>query len=208
MHAPARRNGEATRQRLLRAALELFTTNGFRATTTPEIARRAGVAEGTIYRHFSGKVHLLNEVYRAAHRWASGLVADAEAAQPPRERLQRIGRRLIEGAERDPAAARMLLIIRDERHLDERSRDAARDFRGGLQQVIASGKSDGVVRAGPADLWAAVWLSLVAFAAERVAAGEWTAEQPQTAQVLDAAWDAIKQTASGGGGAEGGLPSG
>jgi AcrR family transcriptional regulator len=193
MSPSPRRDGEATRQRLLRAALELFTSNGFRATTTPEIAERAGVAEGTIYRHFSGKEHLLNEVYRAAYRWASGLIAETEGPQPPQERLQRMGRRLIEGAERDPAAARMLLLSRDERHLDERSRDAAREFRGVLQQVIASGKSDGVVRAGPAELWAAVWLALVAFAAERVASREWTAEQPQTAQVLGAAWDAIKQ---------------
>jgi len=187
-----RRDGEATRQRLLRAALELFTANGFRATTTPEIAERAGVAEGTIYRHFSGKEQLLNEVYRAAHRWAAGLVADTEGTSPAQERLQRLGRRLLEGAERDPAATRMLLLARDERYLDERSRDAAREFRYALQQVVAAGKSDGAVRAGPAELWAAVWLSLVAFAAERVAAREWTVEQPQVGQVLDAAWDAIR----------------
>ncbi|MGH7629289.1 MAG: TetR/AcrR family transcriptional regulator [Gemmatimonadales bacterium] len=202
MSPSARRDGEATRQRLLRAALELFTANGFRATTTPEIAERAGVAEGTIYRHFSGKEHLLNEVYRAAHRWAFGLVAETEGPHPPQERLQRIGRRLLEGAERDPAATRMLLLPRDDRHLDERSRDAAREFRGALQQVIASGKSNGVVRAGPAELWAAVWLSVVAFAAERIAAREWTAEQPQVGQVLEAAWDAIRQTGAGGSGRE------
>lgn len=187
-----RRDGEATRQRLLRAALELFTMNGFRSTTTPEIAERAGVAEGTIYRHFSGKEHLLNEVYRAAHRWAGEIVGDIGGPQPPQDRLRLIGRRLIEGAERDPAAARMLLLSRDAAHLDERSRDAAREFRNMLLQVVASGKSDGVVRAGPAELWAAVWLALVTFAAERVTAREWSAEQPQTTQVLDAAWDAIR----------------
>ncbi|MGH7515868.1 MAG: TetR/AcrR family transcriptional regulator [Gemmatimonadales bacterium] len=192
MSPSPRRDGEATRQRLLRAALELFTSNGFRATTTPEIAERAGVAEGTIYRHFSGKEHLLNEVFRAAHRWASGLVAETDGPHPPQERLQRIGRRLLEGAERDPAAARMVLLTRDDPHLDERSRDAAREFRASLQQVIAAGKSDGVVRSGPAELWAAVWLSVVAFAAERVAGREWTAEQPQAGQVLEAAWDAIR----------------
>lgn len=197
MSLSPRRDGEATRHRLLRAALELFTSKGFRATTTPEIAERAGVAEGTIYRHFSGKEHLLNEVYRAAHRWASGLVAETDGPHSPQERLQRIGRRLLEGAERDPAAARMLLLTRDDPYLDERSRDAAREFRASLQQVIAAGKSDGVVRSGPAELWAAVWLSVVAFAAERVAGREWTADQPQTAQVLEAAWDAIKQAGTG-----------
>ena len=192
MAATPRRDGEATRQRLLRAALELFTTTGFRATTTPQIAERAGVAEGTIYRHFSSKEQLLNDVYRAAHRWATTIVAETEGPYRTEERLQRIGRRLLEGADRDPAGARMLLHAHEERYLDERSRDAAREFRGALQQVIASGKSDGAIRAGPAELWSAVWLALVAFAAERVAAREWTLDQPQTTQILEAAWDAIR----------------
>ena len=41
---PARRgrDGEPTRQRLLRAGLELFTTTGFHGTTTPALAQRAG----------------------------------------------------------------------------------------------------------------------------------------------------------------------
>jgi AcrR family transcriptional regulator len=187
-----RRDGEATRQRLLRAALELFTTTGFRATTTPQIAERAGVAEGTIYRHFSSKEQLLNDVYRAAHRWATTLVVETEGPYRTQDRLQRIGRRLLEGSERDPAGARMLLQSREDQYLDDRSREAAREFRGMLQQVIAAGKSDGAIRPGPAELWAAVWLALVGFAAERVAAREWTVEQPQAAQVLEAAWDAIK----------------
>lgn len=187
-----RRDGEATRQRLLRAALELFTTTGFRATTTPQIAERAGVAEGTIYRHFSSKEQLLNDVYRATHRWAATLVAETEGPYRTQERLQRIGRRLLEGAERDPAGARMLLQSREDQYLDDRSRDAAREFHGLLQQVIAAGKSDGVIRAGPAELWASVWLTLIGFAAERIAAREWTVDQPQTAQILDAAWDAIR----------------
>ena len=49
-----------TRDRLLEAARELFTTAGYHATTTPILAQRAGVAEGTIYRHFPSKSALLN----------------------------------------------------------------------------------------------------------------------------------------------------
>jgi AcrR family transcriptional regulator len=193
----ARRDGEATRQKLLRAALELYTAEGYHGTTTPAIAARAGVAEGTIYRHFSGKEHLLNEVYRAAQRWAAAIVTEPHPpGDPPpariADRLQRIGRRLLEGAERDPAAARMLFAFRDERHLDEKSREAAREFRDALAQVIAAGKSDGWVRAGPADLWAGVWLAVVAFAAERVTLGEWAADHPQAALALDAAWAAVR----------------
>jgi AcrR family transcriptional regulator len=189
----ARRDGEATRQRLLRAALDLYTSIGFRATTTPAIAARAGVAEGTIYRHFSGKEHLLNEVYREAQRWGASSVTQAEGEDSfrPSERLQRIGRRLLDGAARDPARLRMLLRVRDDQHLDEGSVESARQFRRVLQEIVAQGKSDGVVRGGPAELWTDIWLALLAFAAERVGSREWDPESPEVAMTLDAAWDAI-----------------
>ena len=188
-----RRDAEATRRRLIAAALELFTTTGFRATTTPMLAERAGIAEGTIYRHFSGKDELLNAAYRQVQDWATAMVREIEAdrLQPVRDRLLGLARRLLEEAARDPAAMRMLLHAREARHLDEASQQSARRFREALQQVMASGKSDGVVRAGPADLWAGIWLAIVAFAVERVEDGEWTAEHPQAALVIEAAWDAI-----------------
>lgn len=188
-----RRDGEATRQRLLRAALDLYTTIGFRATTTPAIAARAGVAEGTIYRHFSGKEHLLNEVYRGAQHWGAGLVRepDGERQLAAPERLREIGGRLLEAAGRDPSLTRMLLRNRDEHHLDERSREAMRDFRGALQQVVATGRSAGTIRSGPTELWTDVWLALVAFASERIGAKEWAPESPEIGMTLDAAWDAI-----------------
>jgi AcrR family transcriptional regulator len=189
---PSRRDGEATRQRLLRAALDLYTTVGFRATTTPAIAARAGVAEGTIYRHFSGKEHLLNEVYRNAQRWGAGLVKEPEInGRSVPERLGGIARRLLDAAARDPSLTRMLLRSRDEQHLDERSREASREFRVALQEVVASGETEGQVREGPPELWTDVWLALVAFAAERVGAREWESESPQIGLTLDAAWDAI-----------------
>jgi AcrR family transcriptional regulator len=190
----SRRDGEGTRQRLLRAALELYTSIGFRATTTPAIAAKAGVAEGTIYRHFTSKEHLLNEVYRGAQKWAVSVVKDIEEAERglrAPDRLARLARRFFDAADRDPAALRMLLLVREDRNLDEKSREAAREFREALQQIVASGKSDGVVRPGPADLWSSVWLSLVAFAAEKVASREWDANHPHLALVVGSAWNAI-----------------
>src|SRR4051812_6075255 len=134
---PSRRDGAATRQRLLRAGLELFTTVGFRATTTPEIAARADVGGGTIYRHFSGKEDLLIAGFHEAQRWGVELVKgpDGEAALPPRERLLTVARRLVGAADTDPAMTRMLLRRRDEHYLDDGARTAAREFREALQQI-------------------------------------------------------------------------
>ena len=188
---PTRRDGEATRQRLLRAALELYTTVGFRATTTPAIAARAGVAEGTIYRHFSGKEHLLNEVFRGAQRWGTNVVQEVTEEESVAGRLQQIARQLIDTAASDAAQTRMLLRRRDEQHLDEQSRESEREFRSALHTVVAAGGSSGLVRSGPPELWTDVWLALVAFVVERVGAHEWSPDSAPVTMALDAAWDAI-----------------
>jgi AcrR family transcriptional regulator len=48
-----------TRERILRAAREVFERNGTRGTTTREVAERAGVNEATLFRHFGNKMALL-----------------------------------------------------------------------------------------------------------------------------------------------------
>src|SRR2546427_2674108 len=165
---------DLTRQRLVRAALELFTAQGYHDTTTPQISKKAGVAEGTIYRHFHSKQHLLNELYRGAARWAGKLVRDADTLQVgPREKLAELGRGLVAGAARESAVARLFLLQRysellDEESrsharsygspryselLDEESRKTARDFRLGLESLVAQGKADGSVKPGAAEVW-------------------------------------------------------
>jgi AcrR family transcriptional regulator len=47
------------RQDILEAGLKLFSEKGYNGSTTAEIARAAGVAEGTIFRHFTTKKELL-----------------------------------------------------------------------------------------------------------------------------------------------------
>lgn len=182
-----------TRERLLEAARELFTTTGYHATTTPMIARRAGVAEGTIYRHFPSKQALLNASYQEIQRWGSGTVREAAglSGKGVGDRLTALGRRWMEGAEKDPARLRLLLNTRLGAELDEMSRAAAGDLRNGLEHLIAQGKQEGSVRAGVVELWTAVWMTLVAFAVERVAAREWTANHPHAQATLEAAWEAI-----------------
>ncbi|MDP2401128.1 MAG: helix-turn-helix domain-containing protein, partial [Actinomycetota bacterium] len=55
--------GATTRQKLLDAAAEVFSERGYARATTKEIAKAAGVAEGTIYRHFADKKELFQAVF-------------------------------------------------------------------------------------------------------------------------------------------------
>jgi len=178
---------------LVRAALELFTTDGYRGTTTIDIAAKAGTAEATIYRHFSGKEALFNEAFREGLRFGIAVVREhaGERGTGCRERLLAIGRGLIQRAARDPAVVAILLRRPTQATLDEASLTLSREFRDLLGQVMAGGKQEGTIRAGSAELWSAVWLALVTFAADRVAARDWSPDHPSVSQTLEAAWDAI-----------------
>lgn len=59
--APAKRS-ERSRKRILDSARELFFEQGFERANLDEVARRAGLAKGTIYRHFDSKAELYVEV--------------------------------------------------------------------------------------------------------------------------------------------------
>lgn len=78
MRADARRN----RERLIAAALAAFAERGSDDTSLEEIARRAGVGIGTLYRHFPTRQALLEAVYRDQ---VEALVAGTQTrlAEPP-----------------------------------------------------------------------------------------------------------------------------
>jgi len=54
----------SSKERILDAALEIFSQKGFHSATTDEIAERAGVGKGTLYRYFATKEKLFEELVR------------------------------------------------------------------------------------------------------------------------------------------------
>jgi AcrR family transcriptional regulator len=73
---PLRRDAEQNRQRILRAASEVFTTRGLQATLD-DVARQAGVGVGTVYRRFPDKEALVDALFEAKF---DALAAIAERA--------------------------------------------------------------------------------------------------------------------------------
>src|SRR5207244_2282565 len=90
-----------------------------------------------------------------------------------RERLVRAARELVAGAVREPAVARLFFVQHHDDLLDDESRKAGRDFRLGLESLIAQGKADGSVKPGAAEVWAGVWLAVLTLAIDHVSAREW-----------------------------------
>lgn len=74
-----RTRGAATRTKIERGALAAFAESGIDAATTREIARRAGVSEGALYRHFPSKEAIAATLFAAIHERLARLVRETSA---------------------------------------------------------------------------------------------------------------------------------
>ncbi|MDR7166784.1 AcrR family transcriptional regulator [Nocardia kruczakiae] len=73
------------RERMVVAAVDLFTEQGYDATTVAQIAERAGVTRSTFFRHFSDKREILVAGQETLSRLLAEGIADAPASAGPLE---------------------------------------------------------------------------------------------------------------------------
>ena len=68
-----------TKQRIARAALDLFVQDGFDAATTRMIAARCNLSEGAIYRHYASKDDIARDLFLDIHTRLTALVRTSSA---------------------------------------------------------------------------------------------------------------------------------
>jgi len=116
------------RQAIIEAATELFAVRGFHGTPVPSIAEKAGVAVGTIYRHFPDKERLASEAY--CH-WKSAatkaVLAVYNRVLAPREQFGRSWRAMCAFALEHSAAIRFTEMQAGP-YLDEPAHAACRRY--------------------------------------------------------------------------------
>jgi len=148
LRADARRNYE----RLLSAAAEAFTEHGADDVSLEEIARRAGVGIGTLYRHFPTRQALLEAVYTDQVAGLRALADDLLATKPPAEALATWLRALIDfGRTKRSLSAAMLATMSKDSELISSS---SATMLGALTDVLTRAQQDGTAHAdaNPKDL--------------------------------------------------------
>ena len=78
---------DASRARLIEAALELFARRGYASTPVDAVAREAGVSPGLLYRHFRSKTDLLRAIFEESMHDVEATFADADREPDPARRL-------------------------------------------------------------------------------------------------------------------------
>jgi AcrR family transcriptional regulator len=97
------------RDAIIEAALEEFSAKGYAATRLDDVARRAGVAKGTIYLYFADKESLFQELVRAM---LSPMVSAVEAAPLAELPIREIAERIIDIFVREIYGTRRKDVIR------------------------------------------------------------------------------------------------
>jgi len=139
-----------TRERLLRSAQELVEEDGYGAASVVAVAERAGVAAGTLYRHWPSKGELFAELFRVVcDREIAAMEAAAgqAAARPKATHVATVEAVLISFAERalrNPRLAWALIAepvdpLVDAERIAYR-REYARRLVDGLREAIAAGE--------------------------------------------------------------------
>ena len=135
---------DAQRLTLVDAATHLLAEGGYAACTVAAVAARAGVAAGTVYRHFDSKAALAAEVFRVVVDREVGAVATAISGEATTAgRVDVLVRTFAGRALRSPRLAYALLAepvdpVVDELRLEYRSR-----FRAEIADIIRGGIAGG-----------------------------------------------------------------
>ncbi len=141
LRADARRN----HQRILDVAREVFAERGVEAQID-DVAARAGVGVGTVYRHFPTKEALMGELLRQKFRIFADTAQGALGEEgEPFEVLAEVLRRNAEVCARDAAVQHALSGAGD--HIWARAEQEREDLMASVQELVARAQQAGTLRA-------------------------------------------------------------
>jgi TetR/AcrR family transcriptional regulator, repressor of fatR-cypB operon len=182
------------RQAILDAALHLFGELGFHGTTVPQVAERAGVGAGTIYRYFEGKEALVNALFQ---HWKGqlgrALMNDFPTTLPVREQFHVFWRRMVGFATTHRTAFAFLELHHHAAYLDAKSRDVENTVLAAARAFFDETRRLQVTKPVSSDLV----IAMVWGAFSGIIKGSWTFNVELTDEVLDQAescmWEAIRR---------------
>jgi AcrR family transcriptional regulator len=166
-----KKNPDGRRQRVLDEATALFATRGFANVSTGDIARAAGVAEGSVFHYFGTKQQLLRAVgERYGAGFAQAMFAGVDAVAS-RETVREVVARAFDFVERSwPGFG--LFLLSDDPSAAPLAQKANRDVvTKAVEAVLAAWNASGAIRTVDAPVVADLLFGLVEAALRRCFAG-------------------------------------
>ena len=105
------RDASHTRQKIHRAALDLFSSRGVAETSVRDLAQAAGIAEGTLYRHYASKDDLVADLFLSNYATFAERLRTVRAVAGLRARLDAVAALVFGFHDADPTLFRFLLLV-------------------------------------------------------------------------------------------------
>jgi len=145
VHSAVERGGDK-RDRILSAAERIFARHGFFAAKVSDVAKEAGVADGTIYLYFKSKDDLLISLFERRMQQVNETLKGAVAKyKSPREQLRAFTQAYLQLVADEPAAAEVLTIElrQSSKFMKEYENPQFADFLRMLGGIIAAAQDKG-----------------------------------------------------------------
>ena len=184
------------RAAILNAALDLFMTKGFLATTMDDVRRRSGASIGSIYHHFGSKEELATALYVEGLRdYQNGYLGELERHSCAEAAVKAVVRHHLNWIAANRDLARFLFQHRDPelRRATKRPLGAAnRQFFRTVTGWLEAQSRRGAIRQLPHDLYYGLWVAPVQEFGRRWLHGQRDTATDQAAEILaDAAWRSL-----------------
>jgi AcrR family transcriptional regulator len=182
------------REAVLDAALKLFAAQGFHGTSMPEVAEKARVGAGTIYRYFDSKEALVNALFQ---RWKAELgqhlLGDMPPELPPREVFHRVWTRLAGFAQQYPEAFVFLELHHHQPYLDAESVRIEMGLLQMLGSFVETATAAGAFKALPPAVLIALGYGAMSGLLKAASLGHVTLTPKLIEQAGDCVWEALKR---------------
>jgi len=134
---------------ILDAAVVEIAQRGFNQTTVAMIAKRAGVADGTIYLYFKNKEEILFSLFDRAMgsfiKEGKASIAKASGAEEKLRQVIELHLKLV-GGNRDQAIITQVELRHSIHFMDQLSRNQVRDYLDILAKLVGQGQNEGIFR--------------------------------------------------------------
>ena len=137
------------REAILRAATRVFAESGYFNSKVADIARVAGVADGTVYLYFKSKEDILHSIFERNTSAAIGEGREELAKiTDPREKLRRIARHHLErlGSDRDLAVVFQVELRGSTKFMEAFSAAGLAEYLHLIREVFEEGQREGLFR--------------------------------------------------------------
>ncbi len=144
--------GTGKRERILRASVDVFARTGYFNAKVSEIARAAGVADGTIYLYFEGKEDLLITVFREQSRvFLAGLREELARHERADAKIRAVVRYHLEtiGADRPLAVVLQVELRQSLKFVSLISHEELREYIEAIRAVVEQGVRERIFREVP-----------------------------------------------------------